>query len=325
METLQNIFSYSLVHATLRMSAPITLATMAAVISRQGGITNIGIEGTMLFGAYFGFISAYLSGSWALGLAASVLAGLLASLVIGVVHLRYNTHIFVIGFAVNMLALGSTRFLLQEMFGVSGALLVNNSVTMPTLRLTIAEGSPVTASMFSGYSLFEPIAPLLVFAVWYALYRTAAGLRLRSVGLYELAAQTAGIDIRRTKMTSILLSGVFAGIAGAHLSMGYSAMFVENMTNGRGFMALAAANFGGGNPFYAFLGCLVFGFSDSVAIRLQSTGIPAQFVLMVPYLVTVIVLTGAMIRSMKHSDTARIARKLADEIASIEQERGRAK
>ena len=327
MEALQNIFTYSLVHAALRMSTPITLAALAAVVSRQGGITNIGIEGTMLFGAYFGFVSAYISGSWVLGLVASVIVGLLVSLVIGVVHLRYKTHIFVIGFAMNMLALGSTRFLLQQMFGVSGALLVSNPVTLPVLRLSIAEGNPVTASLFSGYSLLEPLAPLLVLGVWYALYRTSAGLRLRSVGLNEPAAQTAGIDIHRAKMASILLSGVFAGIAGAHLSMGYSSMFVENMTNGRGFMALAAANFGGGNPFYAFLGCLVFGVSDSIAIRLQSTGIPAQFVLMIPYLVTVIVLTAAMIRSQKYSDTARIARKLTDEITASEieqkQEEGR--
>ncbi|MDR3230487.1 MAG: ABC transporter permease [Synergistaceae bacterium] len=314
MEMLSSIFTYSLLHATLRMSTPVILATMAAVVSRQGGITNIGIEGTMLFGAYFGFVSAYVSGSWIWGLAASVLAGVLASAVIGVVHLKYNTHIFVTGFAVNMLALGLTRFLLQQMFHVSGALLVDRPVTLPILRLSIAEGNPITASLFSSYSLFEPLAPLLVAGVWYGLYRTSAGLRLRSVGLHEPAARTAGIDVRRTKMAAILLSGVFAGMAGAHLSMGYSSMFVENMTNGRGFMALAAANFGGGNPLYACLGCLVFGFSDSVAIRLQSTGFPAQFVLMIPYLVTVVVLTSAMIGHLRRSDAARIARKLADEV-----------
>ena len=109
------------------------------VVSRQGGITNIGIEGIMLFGSYFGFVSAYLSGSWIVGVAASVLAGLLASLVIGVVHLKYDTHIFVIGFAVNMLALGSTRFLLQQTFKVSGALLVDKPVILPIVRVAAAD------------------------------------------------------------------------------------------------------------------------------------------------------------------------------------------
>lgn len=320
MEALSSILTYSLFHATIRMSTPIALATMAAVVSRQGGITNIGIEGIMLFGSYFGFVGAYLSGSWLLGVLASVLAGLLASLIIGVVHLKYGTHIFVIGFAINMLALGATRFLLQQTFGVSGALLVDKPVTLPVVRLAAAEGNPVTASLFSGYSLFELLAPVLVFVVWYVLYRTAAGLRLRSVGLHVPAAQTAGIDVRRAKMGAILLSGVFAGMAGAHLSMGYSSMFVENMTNGRGFMALAAANFGGGNPLYAYLGCLVFGFSDSIAIRLQSTGIPAQFVLMIPYLVTVVVLTGAMLSHLRRSEATRIAAKLRAEISENSKE-----
>jgi simple sugar transport system permease protein len=318
MTTLSNIVTYSLVHATLRMSTPVILATLAAVISRQGGITNIGIEGIMLFGAYFGFVSAWLSGNWLWGVAASVLTGIVVSAAIGIVHLKYNTHIFVIGFAMNMLALGGTRFLLQQMFNVSEALLVDKPVTLPILRLGLAEGNPVTASLFSGYSLFELLAPLLVLGVWYGLYRTAAGLRLRSVGLHEPAARSAGIDVYRAKMSVILLSGVFAGIAGAHLSMGYSSMFVENMTNGRGFMALAAANFGGGNPIYAFLGCLVFGLSDSIAIRLQSTGIPAQFVLMIPYLVTVAVLTSAMIGHLRRSDAARIARKLTEELQGKE-------
>ena len=320
MEMLQSIFTWSLLHATVRMSTPIALAAMAAVVSRQGGITNIGIEGIMLFGSYFGFVSAWVSGSWVVGVAASILAGLLASLVIGIVHLKYDTHIFVIGFAVNMLALGSTRFLLQQTFKVSGALLVDRPVILPIVRVAAAEGNPVTAALFSGYSLFELLTPIFVFAVWYALYRTAAGLRLRSVGLHVPAAQTAGIDVRRAKMSAILLSGVFAGMAGAHLSMGYSSMFVENMTNGRGFMALAAANFGGGNPFYAWLGCLVFGFSDSIAIRLQSTGIPAQFVLMMPYLVTVAVLTAAMVGHLRRSETSRIAKKLIVEISEKKEE-----
>lgn len=318
MEILNSIFTWSLLHATLRTSTPIILATMAAVISRQGGITNIGIEGIMLFGAYFGFVSAQATGSWMIGVVASILVGLLASFVIGLVHLKYNTHIFVIGFAINMLAIALTRFLLQQTYGISGALLISNPVTLPSLRLAAAEQNPVTASLFSGYSLLEPLAPLLMLALWYVLYRTAAGLRLRSVGLHEPAAQTAGIDIRRMKMSALLLSGVFAGIAGAHLSMGYSSMFVENMTNGRGFMALAATNFGGGNPLYVLMGCLVFGLSDSIAIRLQSTGVPAQFVLMIPYLATVAILTGVMITHLRRSDTARIAKRLVRELKNPE-------
>jgi len=178
----------------------------------------------------------------------------------------------------------------------------------------------VLSSLFSDYSILEPLAVVMVFVLWFILYKTTRGLRLRSVGLNEMAARTAGINVVRTKYLAIVLSGVFAGIAGAHLSMGYATMFVENMTNGRGFMALAAMNFGGGNPISALLGCLVFGFSDSLGSRLQSTGFPSQFILMIPYAVTVLVLTFAMISQQSKSSAKKIIKEAINIDKSIDAE-----
>lgn len=294
---LSDVLSYTLIHATLRSTTPILLATVAAVISKQANVINMGIEGIMLFGAYTGYVVGYFTRSWALGLLCSVLLGTLLGMLVGCAHLRFKAHILVVGFAINMLALGVTRFMLQQIFGVSGALVLADPVSLPTLHIAALESYPVLSSLFSDYCFLEPLSILLVVLVWLVLYKTSAGLHLRSVGLNEASAVTAGIDIKRSKFIAITLSGAFAGLAGAYLSMGYSTMFVENMTNGRGFMALAAMNFGSGNPLFAMGGALIFGFMDSIAARLQSFGFPSQFVLMLPYLTTVLVLTIAMVNA----------------------------
>lgn len=306
------IFTYQLIHATLRSSTPIIWATIAAVICKQANIMNIGLEGIMLFGAFTGITVSYATGSWALGLLGAVIVGIIVSAIIGAAHLKYDAPILVVGFSINLFALGLTRFLLQQIYGQVGAYTPSNPISLPVITISAFKDSPVLSSLFSDYSILEPLAIIMVLALWFVLYKTTRGLRLRSVGLNEMAARTAGINVVRTKYTAIVLSGVFAGIAGAHLSMGYSTMFVENMTNGRGFMALAAMNFGGGNPISALIGCLVFGFSDSLGARLQSTGFPSQFILMIPYVVTVVVLTFAMVSQVQKNSTKKIIKEVIE-------------
>ena len=311
MMQLSDVLSYTLVHATLRSTAPILLATIAAVISKQANIINMGIEGIMLFGAYTGYVVGYFTRSWVAGVLASVAVGTLLGMLVGCAHLKFKAHILVVGFAVNMLALAMTRFMLQQIFGVSGALVLPDPVSLPTIHIAALESSPVLSSLFSDYCFMEPIAILLVIALWLVLYKTSVGLHLRSVGLNEPSAMTAGIDIGRNKFMAITQSGLFAGLAGAYLSMGYSTMFVENMTNGRGYMALAAMNFGSGNPLFAMGGALIFGFMDSIGARLQSFGFPSQFVLMIPYVTTVVVLTIAMV-SARRKEKAMILKQYRD-------------
>lgn len=308
---LSDVLSYTLVHATLRSTTPILLATIAAVISKQANVINMGIEGIMLFGAYTGYVAGYFSGSWVVGVLAGMLVGVLLGMLVGCAHLRFRAHILVVGFAVNMLALGMTRFMLQQVFGVSGALVLPDPVSIPSIHIRALESSPVLSSLFSDYCILEPLSVLVVVGLWLVLYKTAVGLRLRSVGLNETSAMTAGISIERNRFVAITLSGLFAGLAGAYLSMGYSTMFVENMTSGRGYMALAAMNFGGGNPLFAMGGALIFGFMDSVGARLQSFGFPSQFVLMLPYLTTVLVLTIAMVNA-RRKEKAMILKQYRD-------------
>ena len=154
----------------------------------------------------------------------------------------------------------------------------------------------VLNQVFNNWNLMEILGIFSVFGMYFLLYRTVWGLRLRSVGRFPLAAETAGINVNRMKYSVMVISGVFGGLAGAHLSIGYSQMFIENMTNGRGFMGVAAMFFGGANPVFAWIGSLLFGFVDSVGGRLQAYGWPSQFVLMLPYIITVAVLAFSMWR-----------------------------
>lgn len=140
---------------------------------------------------------------------------------------------------------------------------------------------------------------MFIIILQFLFYKTVWGLRLRAVGQFPMAAQTAGIRVNAVKYQAMLISGLIGGLAGAHLSLGYSTQFVENMTNNRGFMGVAAMYFGGANPVFTAIGCLLFGFSDSIGARLQAYGFPAQFVLMMPYLVTVLVLAVSMALKMK--------------------------
>ena len=313
LENFSLVMDYTQVHSTIRSSMPIRYATMACILTQQADILNVGVEGIMLCGAFTAVAVSYFSGSWVLALLAAVVVGVVMAAVMAVAHLRYKADIFVVGMGVNMLALALTRLLLDRLLHASGSFLDKGIVPMPRIHLTFLEGNEVLSSLFSDYSLFEPLGLLLVLFLQWLLYRTVWGLRLRSVGLHPLAAATAGISVFRRKFEVMLYSGVLGGVAGAYLSLGYSRMFAENMTNGRGFMGVAAMFFGGGDPLRSALGCFIFGFTDSVGARLQSLGFPSQFILMIPYVATIAVLAAAMIRKDWARKRARSALTGADE------------
>jgi ABC-type uncharacterized transport system permease subunit len=298
-DNLFRIFDYSLFYATIRSSTPILLAALAAVITQQADILNVGVEGIMLAGAFTAVAVSYFTGNWLLAVITAVIIGVIFAIIMGIAHLKFKADIFAIGMAINMLVLALTRFFLSKILGASGSFYSNKIVPIPKVSLDFLSGNKIINSMFNNYSLFEIIGIILVFLIWYILYKTVWGLRLRSVGLFPMASETAGINSTRMKMQVMIYSGILGGLAGAHLSLGYSNMFVENMTNNRGFVGVAAMFFGGVNPIFTWIGCLIFGFADSVGSRLQTYGLPSQFVLMLPYFVTILVLAVSMIRKIK--------------------------
>lgn len=296
MEILSSIFDLSLIASTIRASTPILYATLAVIITQQADILNIGTEGIMLMGAFVAVSVSFLTGSWILAVIAAIVSGVLMALIVGVAHIKFKGEIMVVGISLNMFSLAVTRFLLREIFGVAGSFYSDKIVPIPRVHIPFLDNIPVLNTLFNNYSLFELLGPVFVFAIWYLLFRTTWGLRTRSVGLNPKAAETAGIDIYKSKFQVIIISGILGGIAGAHLSLGYSRMFVENMTNGRGFMGVAAMYFGGVNPIFAYIGTLIFGFADSIGARLQLHGFPSDIILMTPYITTVAILSISMIR-----------------------------
>ena len=307
MNKIFSIVDYTIIHATIRATTPILLAAFSAVITQQADILNVGVEGIMLMGAFIAVYVCFITGSWILAVIAAVVAGVIIAAIMGVAHLKYKGDIFAVGTVINLLVLALTRFLLQQLLGVSGSFTLKDNVSIPKIHLKIFEGNKILNSLLNDYSLFEILSIPLIVLLWFLLYKTVWGLRTRSIGLNPEAAKTAGIDVYKRKFEVILISGVIGGLAGAHLSLGYSNLFTENMTNGRGFMGVAAMFFGGANPIFTTMGCLIFGFTDSVGARLQAHGFPSQFVLMLPYIITISILSVSMIRQYKKIKKRRSA------------------
>lgn len=291
---LGDIFNTSLIYSTFRASTPIIYAALCATITQQANILNVGTEGIMLMGAFTAVAASYFSGSWLVGIFAAMLAGALVAGIMAIGHIKFKADITAIGMGVNLFAIAITKFLLQVLFKTNGTFSDPNIIPIPRVSISSLANIPVLGSIFNNWSLTEWfVIPFIIFLQFF-IFKTVYGLRLRSVGQFPLAAQSAGIEPNRIKYQALIVSGLIGGLAGAHLSLGYSAQFVENMTNNRGFMGVAAMYFGGANPIKTAIGCLLFGFADSTGARLQAYGLPAQFVLMMPYIVTVAVLAISM-------------------------------
>lgn len=290
-----NIINVSLIYATFRASTPIIYAALCAAITQQANILNIGTEGIMLMGAFTAVVVSYTTGSWVLGVLVAMLGGMFMAWIIAVGHIKYRADNCAIGMGVNLLAIALTKYLLNALLGQQGSFSDPKIIGIPRIHMSFLEKVPFLDEVFNDWCITEWLVIVLVVVVWFVFYKTVWGLRLRAVGKFELAAQTAGINVNSMKYQAILIAGLIGGMAGAHLSLGYSNLFRENMTNNRGFMGIAAMNFGNANPVFTAIGCLIFGFSDSVGARVQAYGVPSQIVLLMPYIITILVLVISLI------------------------------
>ena len=277
---MSELFSASLVMSTLRLATPLVLAALGGLFSERAGVVNIALEGIMLAGAFTAAALTYAAGSPWVGLLGGIGAGLLIATIHALACIRYRADQVVSGTAINILMTGVPGFLSGALFLSSGS----------TPQLQKEQLIPYTPMVMAG---------LLVPLAWYVLYRTPFGLRLRAVGENPEAADAAGVSVASIRYAGVLLSGVLAGIAGAYLSIGQSSLFTRNMTSGRGFIALAALIFGKWRPVQTMLACLLFGLTEAVSIQMQGVvklpsgeDIPVQFIQMVPYVLTIVVLAG---------------------------------
>lgn len=291
--------------ATIRTAPPLILAAMAGMFSERAGVINIALEGKLLAAAFASAAVAAVSGSAWMGLAAGVGISVLLALMHGFATITHRGDQVVSGMAVNILAAGLTVTLGRYWFDQGGLTpALSGAARFEPIQLPFAQalhGVPLVGTLYgellSGHSLLEYAAFASVPLAWWVMFRTRFGLRLRAVGEAPAAVDTAGISVARMRYTALVLGGCLAGIGGTYLSVAQAAQFIPNMSAGKGFMALAAMVFGKWRPWSALSACLLFGFLDAVAIRLQGVriagvGIPVQAIEALPYFLTVFLLAG---------------------------------
>ena len=255
LEQLMNmIFSASFGYAIIRITSPILFAALASVVAEKAGVTNIGLEGTMMFSSLFGVLFAYWTNNWFVGVLAAMIVGILIGLIIGVFALKLKTNIILAGTAINIAGAGGTIFFLYLFTGLRGntASLTTPQMLTPKINIPIIENIPVIGDIFSGHSILTYLSFILVIVVWVLLYKTALGLRIRAVGENSNAADSVGVSVLRTQYIAIMISGALAGIGGAYMSMYYSQSWNTGIIAGRGFIALAAQAMGQGEPAFIY-------------------------------------------------------------------------
>jgi len=288
---MRDIFTFSLIASTIRLATPLVLAALGGLFSERSGVINIALEGKMLAGAFTAAAVTYAADNelhlgnaspW-VGLLGGIVAGLFIAVIYAVSCIKFKADQVVSGAAINILMIGIPGFL-------SGAFFLSSGSTPQLPKDHLLPQSPVIIA----------IAVLaLVALTWYVLYKTPFGLRLRAVGEKPEAADAAGVSVSKMRYSGVLIAGILAGAGGAYLSIGQSSLFTRNMTAGRGFIALAALIFGKWRPVQTLFACLLFGFTEAVSIQMQGVfklpsgeDIPVQFIQMVPYVLTIVVLAG---------------------------------
>jgi len=277
----------------LRITAPLILVATGGILAQHAGMVNVAMEGLMLAGAFAGVLAAYYTQSAWLGVLAAVIAGASFAGLLALVVLKLRANLIVAGLALNLLVLGLTRYLLQLLFATRGAFAPEMLPGLGTVDVPALRGIPVLGDIILGHSPLVYLSWVLMGICVLFLNHTPEGMRLRAVGENPEGARSLGIPVDRVRTLALIISGCLAGMGGVQLSLGNLQLFFENMTNGRGFIALAAIYFGQARPGLTLLGCVLFGLSEAIQFRLQTRlGIPPQWLQMLPFIIVIIALSG---------------------------------
>lgn len=284
---LSSIFSWDFIAAGTRVTTPILLAALGALVADLAGTPNIALEGTMLFSAFVGvIISGFTQNLW-LSVFGALLVGVIMSSILAYFSLKLKTDIIMAAIALNIFASGGTIFALYLLTGDKGSSASLKSQVLPNLNIPFIQDIPGIGKILSGHHILTYVAIVLVFVIQYMLYKTPLGLRIRSVGESPEAAKSVGISVFKTQFIALIISGLLASLGGIFLSMGYVSWFARDMTAGRGFIALAAQALGGSSAYGVALGSLLFGFSEALSFSLQFMNIPYEITQSMPFLITV--------------------------------------
>lgn len=290
-------------YVIIRLTTPLLYGTMAACVTRKAGLQNMAVESMMLASALTGvLVSAFTQNIW-IALLAGVLAAVLITLIISICGFILKCDLYLVGIAMNTGLVGATVFVMYLFTGSKA----NTASVLPSLAvrnwdIPILKDIPILGEILSGHSVFTYFAFVAVVLVWFFIYRTKAGLRIRAVGENPQAAESVGISPKKIYFFSFAISGVLASLGGMFMSMSYLSWFARDMVAGRGMIAMSAMNIASGEPFTAALASFMFGASDAFANQMQLWGLPAQLISAFPYFFTIFLLfVISLIRLKKHN------------------------
>ncbi len=302
---LDSILSPEFGFAIFRVMTPILFPAIGVAISSLAGSINIAMEGTMLISAFTGVMVSYFTKNLYLALLAGLLAGVIMGFLLGYFHLKLKADIILAAIALNMFASGSTIFMLFLIAKDKGTSISLRSLVFPKVHLPLIKEIPIIGEIISGHNILTYVAILSIIFVYFLIYKTPLGLRIRAVGQNPDAAESVGVDVKRIKLYSLLISGFFGALGGLYLSMGYVSWFGRDMTAGRGFIAVAASNLGGHLPLGVFISSIFFGLINATAIYLAPLRVPSEFTQLIPYVTTIIALTLYSIRVSRKKKTSK--------------------
>jgi simple sugar transport system permease protein len=304
-EHLTTVVSWgALIGSTLAWATPLAYAAVGGMVSERSGVVNIGLEGMMLAGAFFACLGADKFGSWEMGILTAAVAGAGFALIHAffAIHLRADQ--IVGGTAINFLALGVTGYFFIQVYGDNGT--PGDLARIPNLTISGFGKRSFWGQSIGDLNLMIWLSFALLFVAWFVLFRTSIGLRLRAVGEHPRAAETVGISVYKTRYVAVVVSGILAALGGAYLSIGFVGSFNEGMTNGRGFIALAAVIFGNWRPFGAYAAAVLFGASTALSFRLATYSDSAAVIFQaLPYVLTLIAVAGVIGRSIPPASVGR--------------------
>ena len=285
-------YYFPLIHNSIGIMTPFLLAAIGGLFTELTGMLNIALEGLMLIGAFFSVVFASLTGSLILGVLIGICITMFIALIFGVISLYLKANIFISGLATNLLASGLTVVLAFKLYGNKGVILFKNLHKLPVLNIPFLQKIPLFGDLFIGHNVFVYISWILVIVAALVIYKTPFGMRLRGTGYNSEAVNSLGLKPKNYQLAAILTSGFTCGIAGAVLTLNLGA-FVPNITSGRGWIALVAIYLGNKTPLGIVIASFVFGFAESFSNYAQGAiNVPADFILAIPYIVTVIAMIG---------------------------------
>ncbi len=286
---MNSAYIASILNSTLRSTTPILLAALGSAVCSRVGVFNIALEAQMLIASFASIAVNYFTGSILLSVSAGILSGALVGLIVAVLQVKYKAADMVVGTSLNLLIQGGTTFLLYLIFGLRGSLVDNRLVSLAKINPPVIRDIPFLGRVLENLTIVDYLSYIIALLLFIWLFKTVSGFRILSVGINKAAAESLGTKAVRIQMGMVVLSGALCGLGGTVLSMGQVIMFTENMTSGRGFIAMAAASLGMSHPLMTILSSLFFGLCQGIGLALQNI-IKSQLTMTLPYIATIVAL-----------------------------------